>query len=58
MSCALKVSHMLIRHLNKEVLGGGNICTCENVQYVQKLGLGTGKLNSIRMLAAACHSNV
>lgn len=33
-------------------------CTCENVQYVQKLGLGTGKLNSIGMLAAACHSNV
>lgn len=33
-------------------------CTCSHVQYVcKKLGVGTEKLNSIRMLAAY-HSNV
>lgn len=61
MLCVLKVSYTLIKHLNKEVLETGGrkyIGTCEHVQYVcRKLGVGTGKLNSIRMLAAY-HNNV
>lgn len=47
----------VIKHLNKGVLKKYQ-CTFERLQYVcRKLGVGTGKLNSIRMLAAY-HSDV